>query len=223
MNKTTLGIITGIFIGAFGVLLYNFNTTTSTTQNTQATKPNQNSQEILDLDLNPINNEEKIQEPVVKNEQELAANPQIYKNENLGFEITRAVGFKPTEVGPNSIAFQFTGASQKQNTELFDGASVTITILNKNNQNLQSIAENNLQQDIGAVNSTVTKRLQQTTLNEYTAYNYKYVGAYNEIEVYIVSLDELDKYAKISVVAVDPAANGYKKSINQMLTTFVLL
>ncbi len=121
------------------------------------------------------------------------------------------------------IRFYKTGATQRGQTEIYDGVLLVFEDVNLGNQKLSAYVDQRIKDSTADGTLQVQKQKTSTTINNYPAYTYTARG-FGEATYYVVQKDPTSKNAVVIAASVnDPQQKNYQKEVDSTLATLQLL
>jgi hypothetical protein len=121
------------------------------------------------------------------------------------------------------VRFFKTGATQRGQTEMYDGVLLVFEVVNLGDKKLSAYVDDKIKESTADGTLQVIRPKTSTTVNNYPAYTYATRGL-GEATYYAVQKDPQSKNAVVIAIAVhDPEQKNYQKEVDSTLATLQLL
>jgi hypothetical protein len=116
-----------------------------------------------------------------------------------------------------------TGATQKGQTEMYDGVIVVFETINLLGQTLEQWIDSSIKQATADGTSRIVEPKTNITQNKYPGFTYTLQGQ-GTAKYYVLQKDSKSNYAVVITVSVqDPQQKGYQKEVDALLSALELL
>lgn len=116
-----------------------------------------------------------------------------------------------------------TGATQKGQTEMYDGVIMVFESIDLNKQSLEQWVDKNIEQSTADGTVELTKAKKAIKINDYSGFTYEVRGLGTSTYVVIQRESNSPHGVNINFAVNDPEQIGYESEVNEILQTLQLL
>ncbi|MDO8269660.1 MAG: hypothetical protein Q7T54_03255 [Candidatus Levybacteria bacterium] len=161
-------------------------------------------------------------QPTIDNS-DLRAGGSSYLDSQGVYALLYPADYKLDTQDKQHIRIYKTGATQKGQTEIYDGAMIVIEVVDLQRKSLQEWGDNHLKKVIADGTSEIIEPKKSMMLNNYPGFTYKIRGL-GEATNYVLQKDILSNYAILITTSVnDPQNVGFQKEVDKTLSTLEIL
>lgn len=205
----TILIVAGLVAGV-GFMLANQNEQTQSTEDTSSLLPQGAS----------------ITDPVPQTQEDtdaLLAGGSSFLDPNGVFTILYPNDYKLDTTDPKHPRIYKQGATQRGQTEMYDGTLIVLETIDLGGQTLSQWVDTQMKNATADGTSEVVKAKTATTFNDYPGFIYTLRGLGTSDYLVIQKDTNSDNAVVITTLVADPEAKGYQKEVDATLATIELL